>query len=87
MVQNYLVGFIHPDYLSLVINFVLIVLRQCGHVICNSCIDMFVKKSKKCYVCEEKTKTKDVIDMSPEGTGFASASKKAVAEKFNLAFQ
>lgn len=48
---------------------------------------MFVKKSKKCYVCESKIKSKDIIDMSPEGTGFASASKKAVAEKFNLAFQ
>ncbi|CAO3623671.1 unnamed protein product [Mucor hiemalis] len=63
------------------------VLRPCGHVICNSCIDMFVKKSKKCYTCEKKIKSKDIIDMSPEGTGFASASTKAVAEKFNLAFQ
>lgn len=48
---------------------------------------MFVVKSKKCYVCEKKAKSKDIIDMSPEGTGFASASKKAVAEKFSLAFQ
>jgi nitric oxide synthase-interacting protein len=48
---------------------------------------MFVKKSKQCYVCEKKTKSKDIIDMSPEGTGFASASTKAMAEKFNLAFQ
>ncbi|KAL7311284.1 hypothetical protein PS15m_009065 [Mucor circinelloides] len=63
------------------------VLRQCGHVLCHHCIDMFVSKSKKCYVCEIKTKSKDIIDMSPEGTGFASASTKAVAEKFNLAFQ
>ncbi|KAG2208732.1 uncharacterized protein EV154DRAFT_607914 [Mucor mucedo] len=63
------------------------VLRNCGHVMCNGCIDKFVKKSKTCYVCEQKTKTKDIIDMSPEGTGFASASTKAVAEKFNLCFQ
>ncbi|KAL9552348.1 hypothetical protein MBANPS3_003809 [Mucor bainieri] len=63
------------------------VLRNCGHVLCHHCIDMFVSKSKKCYVCEKKTKSKDIIDMSPEGTGFASASTKAVAEKFNLAFQ
>jgi nitric oxide synthase-interacting protein len=48
---------------------------------------MFVKKSKQCYVCEKKTKSKDIVDMSPEGTGFASASTKAMAEKFNLAFQ
>ncbi|GAA5795746.1 hypothetical protein EDC94DRAFT_595711 [Helicostylum pulchrum] len=62
-------------------------LRNCGHVICNGCVDKFVSKSKKCFVCESKVKTKDIIDMSPEGTGFASASKKAVAEKFNLCFQ
>lgn len=65
----------------------MIVLRGCGHVICNGCIDMFVLKSKKCYVCEKKTKQKDIINMSPEGTGFASGSKKAMAEKFNIAFQ
>ncbi|CEP11050.1 hypothetical protein [Parasitella parasitica] len=63
------------------------VLRNCGHVICNHCIGMFVTKSKKCYVCEQKAKSKDIIDMSPEGTGFSSASTTAVAEKFNLAFQ
>ncbi|KAI8382320.1 hypothetical protein BD560DRAFT_444244 [Blakeslea trispora] len=63
------------------------VMRNCGHVICNTCVDMFVAKSKKCYVCEVKTKSKDIVDMSPEGTGFASASTKAMAEKFNLAFQ
>ncbi|KAI8078175.1 uncharacterized protein B0P05DRAFT_470513 [Gilbertella persicaria] len=63
------------------------VMRNCGHVICNTCVDMFVAKSKKCYVCETKTKSKDIVDMSPEGTGFASASTKAMAEKFNLAFQ
>jgi nitric oxide synthase-interacting protein len=69
------------------INEKLIVLRGCGHVTCNGCVEMFVLKSKKCYVCEKKAKQKDIIDMSPEGTGFASTSKKAMAEKFNLAFQ
>lgn len=64
-----------------------VVMRNCGHVICNTCVDMFVAKSKKCYVCETKTKSKDIVDMSPEGTGFASASTKAMAEKFSLAFQ
>ncbi|KAI8890127.1 hypothetical protein K501DRAFT_237024 [Backusella circina FSU 941] len=63
------------------------VMRTCGHVICNPCVDMFVKKAKQCYVCEKKIKTKDIVDMSPEGTGFASGSTKAMAEKFNLAFQ
>lgn len=64
-----------------------LVMRTCGHVICNTCVDMFVKKSKKCYVCEKKVKSKDIVDMTPEGTGFASSSTKAVAEKYTLAFQ
>ncbi|CAO3674808.1 unnamed protein product [Rhizopus microsporus] len=63
------------------------IMRSCGHVICNTCVDMFVKKSKKCYVCEKKVKSKDIVDMTPEGTGFASASSKAVAEKYTVAFQ
>ncbi|KAL0075209.1 hypothetical protein J3Q64DRAFT_1267478 [Phycomyces blakesleeanus] len=62
-------------------------MRNCGHVICNTCIEMFVKKTKKCYVCETKTKPKDIVDMSPEGTGFASGSTAAVAEKWSVAFQ
>ncbi|KAG0167147.1 hypothetical protein DFQ28_003380 [Apophysomyces sp. BC1034] len=63
------------------------VMRNCGHVICNACTDMFVKKSKKCYVCEKKTKSKDVVDMSAEGTGFVSGSTAAVAEKWGVSFQ
>ncbi|RCI05385.1 hypothetical protein CU098_001711 [Rhizopus stolonifer] len=63
------------------------IMRGCGHVICNTCIDMFVKKAKKCYVCEKKIKSKDIVDMTPEGTGFASSSSKVVAEKYTLAFQ
>ncbi|KAG1143420.1 hypothetical protein G6F37_007058 [Rhizopus arrhizus] len=63
------------------------IMRTCGHIICNTCVDMFVKKPKKCYVCEKKVKSKDIVDMTPEGTGFASSSTKAVAEKYTLAFQ
>ncbi|CAM0139445.1 unnamed protein product [Umbelopsis sp. WA50703] len=63
------------------------VLRKCGHVICNKCIDSFVRKSQRCYVCEKKTKDKDIVDMSAEGTGFASNSKNLEAKKFDVAFQ
>ncbi|GAB5593130.1 hypothetical protein Unana1_08030 [Umbelopsis nana] len=63
------------------------ILRKCGHVICNKCIDSFVKKSQTCYVCEHKTKEKDIIDMSAEGTGFASNSSMLEAKKFDVAFQ
>lgn len=48
---------------------------------------MFVKKSKRCYVCEKKTKSKDIVDMSAEGTGFASGSSIAMASKWDVAFQ
>ncbi|CAO3586092.1 unnamed protein product [Absidia cylindrospora] len=63
------------------------VMRNCGHVICQSCVDMFIKKTKSCYVCEEKTKAKDIVDMTSEGTGYASGSSLAMAERFDLAFQ
>ncbi|KAI7849017.1 hypothetical protein BDC45DRAFT_294017 [Circinella umbellata] len=63
------------------------VMRSCGHVICNTCVNMFVKKTKRCYVCEAKIKSKDIIDMSPEGTGFASGSSLAEAKKWDVAFQ
>ncbi|ORX58051.1 hypothetical protein DM01DRAFT_1301989 [Hesseltinella vesiculosa] len=65
----------------------LCLMRPCGHVVCRGCLDMFVKKSKKCFVCETKIKSKDILDMSPEGTGFTSGSSLAVAEKFDVAFQ
>ncbi|KAI7864110.1 hypothetical protein BDF14DRAFT_1837355 [Spinellus fusiger] len=61
------------------------ILRNCGHVICTSCVQRFVIKSKRCYVCEAKAK--EIIDMSPEGTGFAGGSTSAIAEKWNVAFQ
>lgn len=64
-----------------------IVMRNCGHVMCNPCVDMFVKKAKRCYVCEQKVKSKDIVDMSPEGTGFAGNSTSAVATKWDVAFQ
>jgi nitric oxide synthase-interacting protein len=64
-----------------------VVMRNCGHVVCHNCVDMFIKKSKKCYVCEEKTKPKDIVDMTSEGTGYASGSSLAMAERFDLAFQ
>ncbi|KAI8577959.1 hypothetical protein K450DRAFT_249230 [Umbelopsis ramanniana AG] len=63
------------------------VFRKCGHVICNKCIDSFVKKSQVCYVCEKKFKDKDIIDISAEGTGFASNSNQLEAKRFGLSFQ
>ncbi|CAJ0752515.1 2966_t:CDS:10, partial [Entrophospora sp. SA101] len=42
-------------------------IKPCGHVICKICVDKFVKKSKRCFVCDFKCKEKDITDMSGEG--------------------
>ncbi|CAG8439597.1 10893_t:CDS:2 [Ambispora gerdemannii] len=62
-------------------------LKTCGHVICGVCVDKFVSKAHRCFVCEAKCKEKDIADMSGEGTGFASGGGKVVAQKFDVAFQ
>ncbi|CAG8560113.1 10746_t:CDS:2 [Ambispora leptoticha] len=62
-------------------------LKTCGHVICGVCVDKFVRKAHRCFVCETKCKEKDIADMSGEGTGFASGGGKVVAQKFDVAFQ
>nr|CAG8632367.1 9689_t:CDS:10 [Entrophospora candida] len=41
-------------------------IKPCGHVICKICVDKFVKKSKRCFVCDFKCKEKDITDMSGE---------------------
>ncbi|KAG9299930.1 hypothetical protein G9A89_009658 [Geosiphon pyriformis] len=58
-------------------------LKSCGHVMCGVCVDKFVKKAKRCFVCEERCKDKDIADMS--GTGFSSGGGKVVAQKFDVA--
>ncbi|OZJ03303.1 hypothetical protein BZG36_02286 [Bifiguratus adelaidae] len=63
------------------------ILKSCGHVLCQSCVDKFVQPSKACYLCDAKIKDKDVIDMSAEGTGYAGGGGTVWASKFALAFQ
>ncbi|CAB4399210.1 unnamed protein product [Rhizophagus irregularis] len=62
-------------------------IKPCGHVICKICVDKFVRKTKQCFVCDIKCRDKDIVDMSGEGTGFASGGGKVVAERFDVAFQ
>lgn len=45
-------------------------MKPCGDVICKVCVEKFVKKSKKCFVCNIKCKEKDIADMSGEGDFF-----------------
>jgi nitric oxide synthase-interacting protein len=64
----------------------LVLLKSCGHVICQGCVTKFVKPAGKCFVCNGKCKEKDVISLSSEGTGFASGGQ-VEAKRFDLAFQ
>lgn len=62
------------------------VLRECGHVICRSCISEFVKLSSKCYTCEKRCRPKDILPLYVEGTGFSKVGN-VQAQKEAAAFQ
>jgi nitric oxide synthase-interacting protein len=65
----------------------IVILRHCGHVLCKVCSDDFVKPGKKCAICDEKCKEKDIIEVSTEGTGFAGGGGKVEVKKAGEAFQ
>ncbi|KAG0202509.1 hypothetical protein BGX28_004997 [Mortierella sp. GBA30] len=62
------------------------ILKSCGHVYCDSCCKQFIKKDGKCQTCGQKTKEKDIIAMTGEGSGFSGGGAKE-AKKFDVAFQ
>ena len=62
------------------------ILKSCGHVFCDSCCGKFVKKEGKCQTCGVKTKEKEIVSMTGEGSGFSSGGAKE-AKKFDVAFQ
>ncbi|KAI1316624.1 hypothetical protein EDD11_009659 [Mortierella claussenii] len=62
------------------------ILKSCGHVFCDSCCKQFIKKEGRCQTCDHKTKEKDIITMSGEGSGFSGGGAKE-AKKFDVAFQ
>ncbi|CAG8434481.1 7367_t:CDS:2 [Scutellospora calospora] len=81
-------SFVCPSCRKTLTNSVKICLmKRCGHVICKTCVEKFVKSSKQCFVCNEKCRSKDITDMSGEGTGFASGGGPVMAERFDVAFQ
>ncbi|KAG9067585.1 hypothetical protein KI688_012370 [Linnemannia hyalina] len=62
------------------------ILKSCGHVFCDSCCGKFVKKEGKCQTCGVKTKEKEIVSMTGEGSGFSGGGAKE-AKKFDVAFQ
>jgi hypothetical protein len=48
-------------------------LSKCGHVLCNQCVDKFVRKDKSCVHCGDKVNNpdKDIIPMAFGGTCLA----------------
>lgn len=52
-------------------NFILnIYIYRCGHTLCYSCFDKL--KPDKCFECNNKIKSKDVIELQTGGTSFAA---------------
>jgi nitric oxide synthase-interacting protein len=72
---------------SISIGMPLSLLKSCGHVLCKACCDKFIVKDKsdKCPICAGKCKSKDIIQLATDGTGFSSKGN-AVAEKETTAF-
>ncbi|KAF9568094.1 hypothetical protein EC968_003114 [Mortierella alpina] len=62
------------------------ILKSCGHVYCDSCCKQFIKKDGKCQTCGHKTREKDIVSMTGEGSGFSGGGAKE-ARKFDVAFQ
>ncbi|KAI8800286.1 hypothetical protein BJ742DRAFT_87292 [Cladochytrium replicatum] len=60
--------------------------KNCGHVVCGTCTDKFVKKSGHCFVCEKRCKEKELVTLQTEGTGLAGGGGKLRAEKVEVAF-
>jgi nitric oxide synthase-interacting protein len=61
--------------------------KTCGHVLCKPCGQQFVAASEQCFVCNEKCKWKDWIELETEGTGFAAGGGIVQAVKETVAFQ
>jgi len=46
-------------------------LKECGHVICQTCANNFIKLEKKCFVCNVPCRDKDIIKLEEGATGFS----------------
>ncbi|KAG8934898.1 hypothetical protein FRC02_009020 [Tulasnella sp. 418] len=61
-------------------------IRSCSHVLCKTCTEDLVKPNGQCCVCDAKAKSKDIVELAREGTGFA-AGGIAEASKAGVSFQ
>ncbi|KAJ1980967.1 hypothetical protein H4R34_002252 [Dimargaris verticillata] len=61
--------------------------RRCGHVLCQQCMDQFVKDAGVCNVCSAKCKSSDIIPLQYEGTGFAGSGTAVEAHRYDVAFR
>ena len=62
-------------------------LRRCGHAVCSTCADAFVKKDLACMVCGKQTSLNDVVQMQVGGSGFSGGSKKLITSIDTPAFR
>ncbi|GAA5998488.1 uncharacterized protein JCM10292_002731 [Rhodotorula paludigena] len=64
-----------------------LVLKACGDVLCNTCVDTLCRTDKVCAHCTTKVdKKQPYIKLQREGTGYA-AGKGVEVSKFDVAFQ
>ncbi|KAH7340616.1 hypothetical protein B0J17DRAFT_749175 [Rhizoctonia solani] len=66
---------------------IMFLMRPCSHVLCKTCTDTLVTPNKQCVVCDsELPNSKDVIQLSREGTGY-SGGGRAETKKVGISFQ
>ncbi|TPX62635.1 hypothetical protein PhCBS80983_g00261 [Powellomyces hirtus] len=65
----------------------IVVLKNCGHVLCKGCCGKFVRPTHKCHICDTRCKDRDIIQFNGEGTGFSSGGGKVESSKTTVAFQ
>lgn len=42
-------------------------LKSCSHVVCNTCTDELVRKTKQCTECDKELKESDITELKREG--------------------
>ena len=67
------------------------VIKACGHLLCDECVNGFIKGSDACFVCSKSLKhkggDKDVIRLRHDGTGHAGHGESIEVNRYNYAFQ
>jgi len=56
-------------------------LKSCGHVVCNSCWTRVIKDSHACYECQSGFTDEDIVQLQSGGTGFAGHHGESLTAK------